>query len=73
MKVPNSDNFSILKQAHSTAANWGESFIVFVSGLAVFEHNSKGAAQDFARGQVSGGKKRESVSIRSYKIPSSGL
>ncbi|MBS1197464.1 MAG: hypothetical protein H6R18_1249 [Proteobacteria bacterium] len=49
MKAPDQDSFSVLKQAHSTAANWGESFIVFVSGLAVFQHESREVAQDVAR------------------------
>ena len=70
MKSPNADNFSILQRASSTASNWGESFIVFVSGLAVFEHHDKTSAQAFARGEVAKGKKRDSVSIKSIKIPS---
>jgi hypothetical protein len=73
MKAPNEENFSVLRRARATASNRGESFIVFCSGLAVFEHEDKRAAQDFARGQVAGGKRRDSVVIRSLKLPSTRI
>lgn len=67
MKAPTSGNFRVLSRAYEIAGEFGESFVVFVGGLAEYATFDVVNAQDEARDQ-SKRHGRERVQIKRIKV-----
>lgn len=67
MKAPTAESFQILAAARNAAKEFGESFVVFVGGLASYANFDKGAAQHQAR-ELSKKHGRDNVSVKRIRV-----